>query len=182
MPASPLQAHRCSNTPAQGVLLSETKQLCCSIPCHLRTSPGLPSHRTSKSCPFPSFQGPRRVECLRSQSLIQVPATAHSSTPGDHSEGLKPWRGRAGTAAHSSTPRTGCLSSGDGASFQGHQPTHKHSPDMASEGSQARSGALEHNSHVQPCQGCARCQGKRRTAQEQPNLGFYTKLFMGFSP
>ena len=56
--------------PAQGVLLSETKQLCCSIACHLRTSPGLPSHMASKFCPFPSFQGPSRVECPWSQPLI----------------------------------------------------------------------------------------------------------------
>lgn len=112
----------------------------------------------------------------------QVPGTAYSRTPAGQGEGPKPWGGRAGTAAHTSTPGTRCLSSGDGASFQNHQPSHKHSAHMASGGSQARSGALEYNSHIQPCQGCARCQGRSRTAQEQPNLGVLHNNIRGVQP
>lgn len=102
----------------------------------LRSPPRLPSPHHSKTLPFflPLRAKPSRMPTVsapepRWQSL------RHSSTPRGHGEGLKPWGGR---GWQQGTPQTVCLSSGDGGSFQSHQPIRKHLPHTASGESQER--------------------------------------------
>lgn len=104
-------------TRAWGVLLSETTLLLHPLP-PSRIS-WTPQSHDIKILPFsllPRTKLSRMPVVPAPDPPLQVPGTAYSRTPAGQGEGPKPWGGRAGTAAHTSTPGTRCLSSGDGAS------------------------------------------------------------------